>query len=227
MIHDEQLGEELAELRALEARVYSRDASPTPQELTRLRELHSGRRASRAVASATRATESVPDAETPPDQPEKTEELAPAPPPVLMPPPPRRLRAALVGTAILLLGVTIGLLIPSLSSSPPSLTSAQTGRHADILAAEGFDEDSMALVGERDGINIWMATLQEGSMSCVVADSVDTHSIACRSTVQFRAGDRISVIHWPGGMAASRGIQVTLVWSVNGAPLAMLDWLDW
>ncbi len=227
MTPEEQLREELAELRELEARVYSRDASPTPGELTRLRELHGRRRAASVAKAAVAAPADVPDAEPPPPSvPEKTEEEDAASPPP-SPPRPHRLRTALVGATTLLIGIACGLLIAPLLSSSSPLTAAQAQRQAEIFAAEGFDEDSLVLVGERDGINIWAATLQEGSLSCVVADSVDTHSIACRSTVQFRAGERIGVIHWPGGMAASRGIFVTLGRSISGEPLAQLDWLDW
>ncbi len=242
--------DEAAELRALQARVYSRDAEATPAEIERLHELQNRRRRASAPAVRTRsaaasALPTAPPGNTPDS--EAAERIAPdvlTPAPAATPvgeeragstapaggqaadppaPAPRRLRGAIIGAALVLAGLVVGLLIPrGALESGPALTDEQRERAAQIAEQEHFDEGSMTLVGEQEDVRVWAATLMEGAVTCVVADTRSDHSTACMGTQAFQAGEVIAVAHTSGD-PETVGFEAYLSQAIDGGLIARIN----
>lgn len=234
-----------AELRSLQARVYARGAEPSQAELDRLAQLQSRVRRSRMVEAAMQDT--APDAaqdtsldvaEEPtgdggaaastPQLSETESPAAPEPEPQTVVTEPRRsrLRLVLIGAALLLAGVLIGAVIPYILEGGSTLTVEQLERRAEIAESAGLDAGSLAVVGEQEGVRVWVATLGDGEHVCVVLDTHDDRDLACIREEMISETGGLHVAQRPRGswvdIDRAERIEATLYRTIDGEWVAQV-----
>lgn len=217
------------ELRELQARVYARGAEPSQADLYRLHELH--RRVLQARSARTEVTDAgAPDAANAEPQTAPAEERAPSEsltaPDEEPAAPPRRSRAALIGSALLIAGVLIGLLTPMVFGGGPALTAEQSERRGQLAEDVRFDDASLTLVSDEDGVRVWAATARNESLMCVVLDVDGEHDTRCIPNQMFAADSSMGVVQSPIGPGPEGGrderISATLYRTPSGELFALV-----
>ncbi|AXL11451.1 hypothetical protein DXT68_04365 [Microbacterium foliorum] len=205
-----------AELRALQARAYGRGGGLSDTDAARLAALESARvvrtagdagdagdpvplddaisavdptldgDAVPAAGAATPAGDAIPDdAATPGDT------ATPAAPADTVPPAGSRRRwTSLVAAsaALLLVGLGVGWAVFAEKGDGISLTAAQQERRAALQDDGGYDPGSLRAIGQDDDALVWLATKDDGELSCLTLDVAAESSTQCAPTEDLERG---------------------------------------
>lgn len=201
-----------AELRALQARAYGRGGGLSDADAARLAVLESAR-VVRAAGGAGDVDDPVPtDDATPADDATPTDDVTPADDamsdgsvsddaatPVgdaatadiargtgIA----RRRWTSLVAAsaALLLVGLGVGWAVFAEKGDGIALTAAQQERRATLQDDGGYDPGSLRAIGQDDDALVWLATKDDGEMSCLTLDVAAESSTQCAPTEDLERG---------------------------------------
>lgn len=240
--------DELAEMRALQARAYGRDGGLSHAEAARLRGLQegavergvssvapeSGQTAvdARAAGSITesRVTGAVEPAEpasaaTSPAVREPVDE-APASAPAPLRPPARWI--ALAAVAVLLCGVGIGWLLFGQSRAAAVALTAEQQEWQNALTAEGdYDPSSIRALAVEEGVVVWTATKEERRRTCLILGDGESTSPICQLTEMVAESGMYGSLIVDSVGVTQREVSAQLLFAASGEPAVAVSSYDY
>lgn len=223
-------GSDAAELRALQSKAYGRGGGLTDADAARLAALESARRtpaAGRAgepaagvaahghpAEGAAPGADAVPADDAAPDVVQiddvvQTDDAAQADDAVRAEVAPQRsiLRRwkslAAASAALLLIGLGAGWALFAPKGDAIALTAEQQERRAALQDDGGYDPGSLRAIGQDDDALVWLATKDDGEMSCLTLDVATESSTQCTPTEDlsnsFGFGFGVNVLAPSGG----------------------------
>lgn len=231
-----QDAEELAEMRALQARAYGRDGDLSHAEAARLRALQTRaveRREDRVIGVA------EPVAPEPAAAPEPavamTAQTAQDPvdeaPAAASAPAPRRPRVrwiALAAVATLLCGVGLGwLLFGQSRSEAVSLTSEQREWQNALLAEAEYDPSSVRALAVEEGVVVWAATKDGGRRTCLILGDGESTVPNCQLTEAVAGSGMVGSIIVDADGGSQREVTAQVLFAASGEPAVAVSSYDY
>lgn len=95
---------------------------------------------------------------------------------------------AAASAALLLVGLGVGWAVFAEKGDGIALTAAQQERRAALQDDGGYDPGSLRAIGQDDDALVWLATKDDGEMSCLTLDVAAESSTQCASTEDLERG---------------------------------------
>ena len=225
--------EELAEMRALQARAYGRDGDLSHTEAARLRGFQARaveRRESAAAPGpdAARPSEEEPSTAVPVRTVEDPVDEAAASAPVPVPLRARTRWIALAAVAVLLCGVGLGwLLFGQGRSGAIALTSEQQEWQNALLAEGEYDPSSVRAVAVEEGVVVWTATKDERRRTCLILGDGETTSPNCQLTEAIAESGMYGSLIVDSDEGSQREISAQVLFSASGEPAVAVSSYDY
>lgn len=231
-----QDAEELAEMRALQARAYGRDGDLSHAEAARLRALQARaveRREDRVIGVA------EPVAPEPAAAPEPavamTAQTAQDPvdeaPAAASAPAPQRPRVrwiALAAVATLLCGVGLGWLLFGQSRSEAiTLTSEQREWQNALLAEAEYDPSSVRALAVEEGVVVWAATKDGGRRTCLILGDGESTVPNCQLTEAVAGSGMVGSIIVDADGGSQREVTAQVLFATSGEPAVAVSSYDY